>query len=260
MNPFQTIFHLLWMKNLPCSAVRVNWQPEPVQKPAALLRAEKAFWHELLEKHPAAHLFNGPLAELESFRIEESRLFLNLRPSDYRAFMYSNFHRQEILHDYARQFVNQGLGISAVVRTGDGTIVLMKRSEQVGEYPGMLDVFGGHIEPGRHTVNGLPDPCLGIREELREELGLSSKDIRDLRVIGMIRNAETTKPELVFLADSSLSVEDLREKAKRAADAGEYDSLVPVADTRGILQNYLAENADHFSPSGLGSLWVYAHL
>jgi len=259
-NSYQSIFRLLWMGNRSCATIDVNWQPEPVQKPAALQRAEKSFWNELLKKHPTANLFNGELAELESFRIEGNRLFLNLRLSDYRAFMYSNFNRGKILKNYGEAFVNQGLGISAVVRTGDGKIVLMKRSEQVGEYPGKLDVFGGHIEPGRHMVNGVPDPCQGIREELREELGLFSNDIRDLRIIGMIRNAETTKPELVFLAESSLSLEDVWEKARHATDAGEYDSLVTVTDTRETLGKYLEENTTCFSPSGLGSLWVYAYL
>ncbi len=259
-SSFQNIFHLLWMGELPCTAIHVTWQPEPIQKPASLAHAEKAFWKELLKKHPAATLFNGPLAELESFRVETNRLLLNLRFSDYRAFMYSNFHRTQILKNYGEAFVNQGLGISAVVRTGDDKIVLMKRSAQVGEYPGKLDVFGGHVEPGKHMVNGVPDPCAGIREELREELNLSAEEIPDLRIIGMIRNAETSKPELVFLAKSFLSLDDIREKAKQATDAGEYDSLVSVSDRRDSLEKYLDENAGRFSPSGLGSLWVYAHL
>ncbi len=259
-NPFQNIFHLLWMQNLPCSALEVHWQPEPLQKPSSLQRAEKTFWNELIKKHPTANLFNGALAELDSFEVKANRLLLKLRPSDYRSFMYSNFHREKILKYYGKAFVNQGLGISAVVRTGDGRIVLMRRSEQVGEYPGKLDVFGGHIEPGRHTVKGVPAPCLGIREELREELNLFTKDIRRLQIIGMIRNAETSKPELVFSAESALSVETIREKAKGAPDAGEYISLVSVTDKTETLEKYLTENAHRFSPSGLGSLWVYAHL
>jgi len=259
-KPFRKIFSPLWMQTLPHSALEVQWQPEPIQKPASLQRAEKAFWNKLLKKTPSANLFNGPLAELESFQLKTNRLLLSLRLSNYRTFMYSNFHREKILTNYGEAFVNQGLGISAVVRTEGNKIVLMKRSEQVGEYPGKLDVFGGHIEPGKHSVNGVPDPFLGIREELKEELNLFSEDIRDLRIIGMIRNSETAKPELVFLAQSPLSFEKIREKATHATDAGEYISLISVTDKSEAIRKYLKENTDCFSPSGLGSLWVYTHL
>ena len=258
-NSFQNIFHLLWMGNLPCSAMEVYWQPEPIGKPAFLQHSEKAFWNELVKKHPTANLFNGGLAELSSFRFENDRLFLKLRPSDYRAFMYSNFHRDDIIKNYGERFVNQGLGISAVVCTSDDKIVLMKRSEQVGEYPGKLDVFGGHIEPDRHIVKGVPDPCQGIRDELQEELGLLPKDIRNLRIIGLIRNAQTTKPELVFIAETAVGLKYLCEKSRSAVDGGEYDSLIDLPDETQSLKSFLEENAPEFSPSGFGSLWMYAN-
>ncbi|HDZ10913.1 MAG TPA: hypothetical protein ENH53_01770 [Bacteroidetes bacterium] len=258
-NAFPEIVTFLWTGNLSCSAIKVDWRPE-IEKPPALRVAEDNFWETLRRKNPLANLFNGRLAELRDYRISADHIYLNLQPSDYRAFMYSNAHRQEILQKYGKEFINQGLGISAIVRTEDGRIMLMRRSETVGEYPGKLDVFGGHIEIGRPLVNGTPDPCLAMREELHEELNLETDEILNLRLIGLLRNAETAKPELVFLAEIALRLKALQEKAASAADRGEYSALLALPDETNAIRNYLKDRSAHFSPSGFGSLWLYSNI
>ena len=54
----------------------------------------------------------------------------------------------------------------AILRNGEGRLLLEKRAATARHAPGLLACFGGKREPGEH-----PDRCL--RRELQEELGWS---------------------------------------------------------------------------------------
>lgn len=248
------IVSVLWTGRLSCSQLAVHWISHSPPKPEALRKAEHAFWRQKLKENRAVRLFNGALAELKDFRFQNGRLFLTLAPTDYRAFLYSNFHRRVVAERFGRNFVNQGLGISALVRTRDGQIVLMKRSAEVGEYPNRLDVFGGHIDPGVHVREGRPDPCLAIREELREELNVHPAEMSRPVVRGLIRNTETTKPELIFSVSVSLNQEELSARARTAQDRFELTELLYIPDQKEALRTFLRRHFRDFSPSGFGSL------
>ena len=176
---------VLWQGMLPCSALGVKWKPDKAEKPSKLIRAERNFWNSLLQANPEKRLFNGALAALEEFFFDAGRLLLTLSATDYRAYLYAQNHRNS-----GENFAAQTLGISAVVRTNDGSVVLMKRSARVGEYPNRLDVFGGHIDPHVHRKNGKPDPCTAIGAELQEELGVTPGEIEGMKILGLIRNLE----------------------------------------------------------------------
>lgn len=50
----------------------------------------------------------------------------------------------------------QPLGVGAVLCTDDGQVVLIRRSQEVAEAGGLLDIPGGHPEPKVRTLEGRP--------------------------------------------------------------------------------------------------------
>ena len=43
--------------------------------------------------------------------------------------------------------MSNAIGVGAITLTSDNWIILMKRADWTGEYPGMVDRPGGHPEP-----------------------------------------------------------------------------------------------------------------
>ncbi len=251
------IVSVLWKGFLPCSELEVHWSENDAEKPAALVRAEQVYWQSFLNAHPEVHLFNGVLAGLNGFRFHLGRLVLDLVPTDYRALVYANAHPNELKEKVGPQFHGQALGISAVVKTRDGQLVVMKRSTFVGEYPNRLDVFGGHVEPGKHGRKGKPDPCAGIRAELVEELHVAEGDIGPLRILGLLQNREIQKPELVFFAPILLDAGELLVQTQKAKDRFEWSELLLVPDKKVAIRSFLQDNFRDFTPSGLGCFLLY---
>ncbi len=251
------IVQILWRGRLLCGNLVVKWEARPAEKPPELFRAEQLFWNSLLQANPEKHLFNGALAQLDGFSFDSAALTLRLSATDYRAFLYHQSQREKSQPASGEGFGSQALGISAVVRTSDGFLVLMKRSDRVGEYPNCLDVFGGHIDPIAHQTKGKPDPCKAIGAELEEELGVHAEEIAPVKVFGLIRNLENGKPELIFAAPLSLNSDELADRAKNAADRFEFSELLFLPDQKASLASFLKNHTHDFSPSGFGSLLLY---
>ena len=134
----------------------------------------------------------------------------------------------------------------------------MRRSKKVGEYPEFLDVFGGHIDPQNDVENNIPSPFLAIQNELYAELGISSGDIATLYCIGMVKNRQNFKPELIFASHVSRSTKDILDCAHKAEESDEYTDLIFFNENQKDLHNFLSHNGEQLTPSAFGSLWLYA--
>ena len=236
--------------------LRVIYRPEPRILPDELLQRIAQNWKKLT-KAEGQYLFNGPLCRLDGYSFQNGLLQLHLGKTDYQELVYSNQHGRTIIRTWGEAYLSSALGISAVVISQDDKIVLMKRSESVGEYPGRFDVFGGHIHPTEDAVAGVPDPFVAMRNELKEELNLDPGQLQSLISIGLIANTETQKPELLFKVKVPSTLEKIISNSHLASGAAEFECLFGVDDTAVSLKEFLHQEEGRLSPSAYGALWVY---
>ena len=128
--------------------------------------------------------------------------------------------------------------------------------DDVGEFPGCYDVFGGHIDvpPNENS----PNVFSSMAQELKEEVGLDRSDY-DLYLIGLIESTPNRKPELVFFASTFLTKKQILSRTHEAQDHIEFTHVHAIENGVELL-NFLKTNKSGFSPSAFGSLCVYAKL
>ncbi|MBN1558995.1 hypothetical protein JW998_02005 [candidate division KSB1 bacterium] len=230
--------------------VTILWNPSPLQLPPDMQEQVEDYWHTL----PKQNIFNGRLARLDNWSHSAKECRLDLRPSDYRTLLYSNDHVSQICTRWGSGYLSRALGISAVLLSADDCIIFMRRSANVGEYPGCYDVFGGHIEA---PANGDSPTVFGSMAcELLEEVGLDESSYK-LSLLGLIESTPNKKPELVFLARAFLTRDHIISRAREAKDHIEFTRVHALQNDLEHIEQFLAANKSQFSPSAFGSFCVY---
>ncbi len=241
---------ILWTGNLTPEQLSTEWQPDPKVVSGDLAAAIDAEWQVLRQ----AGYFNGALARLDRWQGDAQHLRLWLRPSDYKTLLYSNRHVAEIASTWGEEQLSRALGISAVVACRDQQLLLMKRSQQVGEFPGAFDVFGGHIDVA--DGGGAANVFAAIARELEEEACLVP-GAYDIAAIGLLETCAARKPELVFAVHCPLDSTQLLAEARQAADKMEYEHLFTLARRTEAIDAFLQAHHGTISPSAYGCLQIY---
>lgn len=116
-----------------------------------------AIWETRLQAQP--WIFDAPKFRLHSATLASSspepRLLLHLGLTSYRDFLGTNWSssaswlRQQGAADWGdkQAYLADPLGVGAALVTADDFLVFLRRSQQVAEAPGLVDVPGGHPEP-----------------------------------------------------------------------------------------------------------------
>ncbi|MCG8608195.1 hypothetical protein MJD09_24820 [bacterium] len=251
----QNSFRVLTSGCFSAQQTKITWRPAKRRLPAALKHKIEAYWnHEVSQESGRPLLFNGQLCRLDGWQCTSSYLVLTLALSEYKELLYSNSHTAEITAEYGSGALSKALGISAILLSRDDKLVMIRRSEMVGECPGMLDVFGGHIDPIEHSVDKAPDPWLAMRAELLEECGLNIGSNEQLCCLGLIETTLTQKPEMIFLLQSqhiSSEILDLGSKV-RSTEISEF-----LCFPRTNLATFIAESGPAISPSAQGALRLF---
>uniref|UniRef100_A0A3Q2YTX5 Nudix (nucleoside diphosphate linked moiety X)-type motif 22 n=1 Tax=Hippocampus comes TaxID=109280 RepID=A0A3Q2YTX5_HIPCM len=122
------------------------------QTDAALQRHIEEVWTARVSKEP--WLFDGAKFRLHS-TASAPLLTLRLGLTSYKDYLGTNWSSRAVeLHKRgeaefgsSQALLAQPLGVGAVVCTGDGQVVFIRRSQEVAEAGGKLDLPGGHPEP-----------------------------------------------------------------------------------------------------------------
>jgi 8-oxo-dGTP pyrophosphatase MutT (NUDIX family) len=214
---------------LPADAITVDYRPELPVLPNDLMLEVAADWRERLAKPDAPHLTDDPVAQLLSFEARDDRLTLRLGRSRYSHWLHSAGRQTEVEARHGAGSACRPLALCAAVLTPQGRLIVQRRSDRVAEGAGLLHVPGGHLDPDRHRLHGLPDPRVAMLCELREELGLEVGELREGRLLGLIENRENGKPELLYRWRTPLEEAEIRERAAVAEDSFEADELLFLA-------------------------------
>jgi hypothetical protein len=215
------------------------------------------FWES--ESAGKPYLFNGELCRLARWEKRDEQLIISLGRANYKEQWYSNAFCREIIPQYGDDVLCRALGVSAVIVSSDQQIVLIKRSAEVGEDPARLDVWGGHIGPEEHAINGVPDPFCAIATEILEEANLTLSDDEALECIGLIETTTTFKPEMIFRVRVQFSAAEIFKMAK-AYPSAEWSALLSIPNRTESVRNFLQDYGAQASPSAYGALWLHAEL
>jgi ADP-ribose pyrophosphatase YjhB (NUDIX family) len=169
--------------------IAVRWLPGRWRPPEGADARIAAAWTAM--QRPGVRLFDGPMARLAAWTCADGHLALTLQATGYRDFVGTNL--QPRCGEDA-----DPLGTSCVVLSGDGWLLLGRRSQAVALHPGMAHPFGGGHEP----ADG--DDVLGaVARELREELALDAAPVG----LALVREPALRQPELLCAARSPHAAE-----------------------------------------------------
>jgi len=249
-------FEILLAQSTDSSHLQISWRPEkPARKPLLQARIEKYWQDEITASGKGDFIFNGALCTLLNWEMQDTALCLSLGQTDYKEHLFSNFCHTHMKAAADVQFEAKALGVSLILTTADDRVIMMRRSQQVGEAPGKVDVIGGHIHPGENRTDGVPDPYAAIRAEVAEELGAIR--LRDLSCLGLLRTTATGKPEMIFTAQAKENATAIIGTAVEN-NSNEVSAWLTFPNSKQTLLSLLETQADQLSPSAAGALWLHA--
>eukprot|EP00658_Telonema_sp_P-2_P062414 TRINITY_DN51089_c0_g2_i1.p1 TRINITY_DN51089_c0_g2~~TRINITY_DN51089_c0_g2_i1.p1 ORF type:complete len:315 (+),score=64.42 TRINITY_DN51089_c0_g2_i1:69-947(+) len=197
-------------------------------------------WQNRVQANP--RIFNGSKFRFERAMVTENgdvRMELGL--TDYKSYLGTNLAEnwEELAAtEPVGSRLASPLGNGCVVETMDGHVVLLRRSEHVGECPGQCVVPGGHPEPSAVETSRPDDGSSvefddGVRNEMWEailnevveETGIGRHEIEDPRMIGISRRVTNHRPTVFFVARCRCTSAEVLERYKEAADIFESVNL-----------------------------------
>lgn len=190
-----------------------------------------------LAQDGARTLYNGQIGRLTGIVSSDSNLTLKLGPTNYRDFLGTNlFHAADVSRLGGRLLADP-LGISGLVLTRDGFVVLGVRGRKVVFHAGHVHTFGGLLENADRAPAGY-DLIGSLRRELNEEMGLVEPDITSVTVTGLVRDRLILQPELIFDVLTRLSRAELVARFDPVSDL-EHTEWIFVADDPDALVEFL---------------------
>ncbi|PKA56350.1 Nudix hydrolase 9 [Apostasia shenzhenica] len=214
-------------------------------------------WSRRTEKNPS--LYNGKKFRYGGYSFhqhysghEVSSVCLHLGLTDYRTFAGTNLSPQwekflvpseeDTIHC---QHTASPLGNGAIVETSDKRVLVLRRSHNVGEFPGYFVFPGGHSEPEEvgiltHPTNESSSDHVvlnekisqemfeGITREVVEEIGAPSESLSDPIFIGISRRNLNARPTAFFFMKCHLGSHEIHQLYSKAQDGYESTQLYTV--------------------------------
>lgn len=209
-----------------------SWSAEKRSGSPAVDRAIEQAWQTetALAEASDRKLFDAPLARLVRYQRGESGVLLTLGPTSYREYVGTHVHNVAVVSRAGTPMFADALGVSAILVTSDGRLVLGRRGGQVLHYPGFVHTVGGMVE----TTGAGPPPVFdAVVRELHEELSLDREFIRRIVLLGLVRDRSMYQPELIFEVVIACDRAALSEGAARASHGREHDALETLPDDPG---------------------------
>ncbi|PWA83047.1 nudix hydrolase [Artemisia annua] len=207
-------------------------------------------WDERVQHSKS--LFNGKKFRYGGHNVMEPHVCFHLGLTDYRTFVGTNLNPlwERFLapsEDDCKQcqHTSSPLGNGAIVETSDNKILVLQRSNNVGEFPGYLVFPGGHPEPEEVGItshkfeNGLLKSELNnsklsqemfdsIVREVVEEIGVPSATLSEPLFIGISRRVLNVRPAAFFFIKCNLQSTEIHQLYDSAQDGYESTKLYAI--------------------------------
>ncbi len=191
-------------------------------------------------------LFDGPMCRMESFEVSAEMLRLIVSPTSYKPFVGTNLYHSNLATTYGKNILANPVGVSTLLETADGYLMLGRRNASVAYYPDRVHPFAGTIDPGDGD-----DPFVAAHRELEEELSLNRADLIDFRCTGLVEDSALLQPELVFAARTSLSREEVDRRVDRTEHHATWAHVASKLDLDGVSHDAA------FTPVAVASLFLW---
>ncbi|WP_017965488.1 hypothetical protein [Rhizobium leguminosarum] len=180
----------------------------------------KSTWAAVCAKRPAA--FDGALLRMASYRVEGERLSIAASRTRFSAYVATRHPAFASEHPHADRA--DPLGLTAIVLTSDGKVIVTKRSLLADQNPGGLYLIGGYAEPGES--DGPVDLFNEIAREVEEEISVGDVAPSEAVAVGLAYDPVFCHPELFLLMPSKSTAADIVSGADGAADRDEASELL----------------------------------
>ncbi|CAH9073025.1 unnamed protein product [Cuscuta europaea] len=215
-------------------------------------------WDQRVQQSPS--LFNGLKFRYGGHTFssvsdsqQEPHVCLHLGLTDYRTFvgtnlspLWENFLVQSEDDCWQCQHTSSPLGNGAVVETSDKKILVLRRSNNVGEFPGYFVFPGGHPEPNEVGVtchkSGTelnPSEIINrkvsqemfdsIVREVVEETGVPAANLSAPIFIGVSQRLMNVRPTAFFFIKCNLQAKEIQNLYSDAEDSFESTQLLMVS-------------------------------
>ncbi|XP_015583855.1 nudix hydrolase 9 isoform X1 [Ricinus communis] len=215
-------------------------------------------WDQRAEKNTT--LYNGKKFRYGGYNVyneggldKVSHVGLLLGLTDYRTFVGTNLNPSwerflvSSQDDSIRcEHMSSPLGNGAVIETSDKKIVVLQRSDHVGEFPGHFVFPGGHPEPeevgiaSHQSSKNFTDSEMinrkvsqemfdSIIREVVEEIGVPATSLCDPLFIGISCRVLNARPAIFFFIRCCLLSEEIQQLYRNAQDGYESTQLYTVS-------------------------------
>ncbi|KAK9734877.1 hypothetical protein RND81_04G169000 [Saponaria officinalis] len=243
---------------LPPSQVSVVFDKAYDRIPHSDLRLEDSIakiWDQRAEQNSS--LYNGKkfrygghvLHNSNGSQKQNCRVHLHLGLTDYKTFVGTNLNplwENFLVHSEDEtvrcQHTSNPLGNGAIVETSDGKILVLRRSNNVGEFPGHFVFPGGHPEPEEIGIMSYDnsDPASvhrkiakemfdSIVREVVEETGVPIESLSEPVFIGVSRRELNVRPTAFFFLKCVLRSDEVQKLYGSAQDGFESTQLHSVS-------------------------------
>jgi len=235
--------------------VEILWRDEPRPPQPTLDRLIRETWTRLCRegRNQSTWLYNGLMLRYLRHRLENGKLIIETGPTDYAAFMATNYLNPHRAEEFGWESYSNPIGISATVITADGWLAYGRRNEHVACMAGYAHPFGGTLEREEMLPDGTFDAFAGLRRELEEELGLKDNEIERLICLGMIRDGRIRQPELIFDAYVRLAKSDIVDRIRPGRPHEEHTDVLTCRDDPRELLSFI-RNTPKTSPILFGAV------
>jgi hypothetical protein len=168
------------------------------------------------------------------------------------------------------------IGTVTVVMTTDDFLLGHARSAQVYQVSGVprpgekdhrtrMHFLGKGMFPTDCDPSGIPDPCMTVKQALRNELGLEDKEIEETQVIptAFVFDTKRWQPVFCYIAQIPFSFKELKSRHLAAEGGWEAEDFVPFrfdSDDQKLRQLLLNEQDKWCLSSNHASMALYAML
>lgn len=282
MDPEVSLLLLCPLGGLSQEQVAVELSPAHDRRP--LPGGDKtitAIWETRLQAQP--WIFDAPKFRLHSAVLASTspnppQLLLHLGLTSYRDFLGTNWSssaswlRQQGAADWGdkQAYLADPLGVGAALVTADDFLVFLRRSQQVAEAPGLVDVPGGHPEPQALCSGGitqhkdLPGELVvrelfsSVLQEICDEVNLPLHTLSQPLLLGIACNETSAgRASAEFYVQCSLTSEEVRSYYLSGGPEAHESTGIIFVETQRVQRLQETEMWAQLCPSAKGAILLY---
>ena len=263
-----------------CSATN-DRQPSTPENEARI----DTIWKDRVRRNPS--LFNGTKFRFSGVRQSapmHEKIIIDLGITCYKDFLGTNCAPNN-WYEFGAENLASPLGNAAIVETIDQKVVLLKRSQNVGECPDTIVCPGGHAEPKVIGIKSMEDwkqiskskdptkesdstdrnTCRTIRHELFdamvrevvEETGIPRCKLGSMKCLGFTERVVNKRPDIIFHILCSITAEEVH-KLYADGPEHEYESTELITMNRDeFLKKVLDDNSINMPGCHRGGVALY---